>query len=178
MSESVCETIGEKGGGHWRMEQVRWRSVYKSTSISGGVIKSLMKEVDWDSDLLLSCCFLLPVMSSNGIQLTTGAGKNVHGRGGCGCNEIVHACVRVRFYPRHWLPFVKDGIPLFGFCAWTYHMFTTWSSLMMCFNQNNAKMLQTLFCHVLICGFERDVWIEAKIKIKKAQRHPMKRLCF
>lgn len=46
-----------------------------------------MKEVDWSSDLLLSCCcLLLPVMSSNGIQLTIGEGKYVHGRGGWGCN--------------------------------------------------------------------------------------------
>lgn len=59
------------------MEQVRWRSVHKSTSISQRVIKALMKEVDWSFSLLLFCCLLQPVMSSNGIQLTTGAGRSM-----------------------------------------------------------------------------------------------------
>lgn len=72
------------------MEQVRWGSVYKSTSISRGVIKSLMKEVDF---LLSCCCLLLPVMSSNGIQLMTWEGKYIHGRGGCGCNSPM--CVQL-----------------------------------------------------------------------------------
>ena len=78
------------------MEQQRWRNVYKSTSISRGVIKSQMKEVDFSSDFLLSCCcLLLPVMSSNGIHLMTGEGKYVHGRVGWDCNGTVcvHACV-------------------------------------------------------------------------------------
>lgn len=58
------------------MEQVRWRSVHKSTSISQRVIKALMKGVNWSFGLLLFFCLLLPVMSSNGIQLTTGAGRS------------------------------------------------------------------------------------------------------
>lgn len=76
------------------MEKIRWRAEYKSTSISPGVIKSLMKEVDFGSDFLLSCCcFLLPVMSSNGIQLMTGEGKCVEGREGWNCNGAV--CARL-----------------------------------------------------------------------------------
>lgn len=59
------------------MEQVRWGCVHNSTSISQGVIKALMKEVDRTLGLLLFCCLLLPVMSSNGIRLTTGAGKSM-----------------------------------------------------------------------------------------------------
>lgn len=149
------------------MKQVRWRSVYKSTSISWGVIKSLMKEVDWSSDLLLSCCcLLLPVMSSNGIQLTTGEEKYVHGRGGWGCNGAVCACVYARVDTEYWSPFVKDGVCLWGFFAWIYHI-CIWSSFMLSLNENTAKILQTQFSQVPICGIERDVWREAKGKKKK-----------
>lgn len=103
------------------MEQVRWRSVYKSTSISWGVIKSLMKEVDWSSDLLLSCCcLLLPVMSSNGIQLTTEEGKYGHGRGGWGCNGAVCVCLCVctLVLTEYWSSFVRAGVFLWGY-DWT-----------------------------------------------------------
>lgn len=153
------------------MEQVRWRSVYKSKSISRGVIKSLMKEVDWSSDLLLSCCcLLLPVMSSNGIQLTTGEGKYVHGRGGWGCNGAVCAYVYVCVYTVYWSPFVKDGVCLWSFFAWIYHMCTIWSPFMSSLNENNVKILQTRFSQVPICGFERDVLREANGKTKKSTK--------
>lgn len=101
-----------------------------------------MKEVDWGSDLLLSCCFLLPVMSSNGIQLTTGVGKYVHGRGGCGCNGAVRACVYARVYPRYWSPFVKDGMCLFHYFASINHMFTLWPSFTKSLCDNGAKITQ------------------------------------
>lgn len=77
-----------------------------------------MKEVDWSSDLLLSCCWLLlPVMSSNGIQLTTGEGKYVHGRGGWGCNGAACALAHARPDIRYWSPFVRVGTGLWwGLC--------------------------------------------------------------
>lgn len=74
--------------------KVRWRTKNKSTSISPGVIKSLMKEVDLGSDFLLSCCcLLLPMMSANGIQLMTGEEKCVQGREGWDCNGALCACL-------------------------------------------------------------------------------------
>lgn len=82
----------ERNGRRLKDGKVRWRTLYKSTSISLGVIKSLMKEVDLGSDFLLSCCcLLLPVMSSNGIQLMTGEGKCVQGREGWDCNGALRA---------------------------------------------------------------------------------------
>lgn len=105
--------------GKWGREQAKWRSLYKSTSISQGVIKSLMKEVDWSLDPLLSCCLLLPVMSSNGIQLMAGEGKNVLGRSGLGCNGAKWACVCA------WVDRGYQSRMVYGLRRLLWHKYTT-----------------------------------------------------
>lgn len=127
-----------------------------------------MKEVDWSSDLLLSCCcLLLPVMSSNGIQLTTGEGKHGHGRGGVGCNGAVCACVYAWVDTGYWLPFVKMvcvcgvSLPEYTICAHISDLHSCWvwvRALPKSCRHDSLKCQHAVL---------RDVWRKAKGKEKK-----------
>lgn len=96
-------------------------------------------------------------MSSNGIQLTTGEGKYVHGRGGWRCNGAV--CVHVPGLTQDIDHLLLNMVSICGVSSPEY---TICAKSDLCLNENNAKILQTRFSQMPICGSEQDVWREAK----------------